>query len=234
MMKIAIIGTGHVGLISGVCFAELGNEVICIDNNEEKILNLKNGKLPIFEPELQELLDKNKLRLTFTTSIKEGIQDAGIIFICVGTPPKLSGDADLSTVENVTTHIANAMHSYKLVVGKSTVPVHTGIRIKQLMEAKVKSGLSFDVASNPEFLREGAAIYDFMHPDRIVIGVETEHAQKILTELYKPIKAPILVTDIESAELIKHASNSFLATKISFSPSLSRSVINAPQDQSVA
>ena len=216
MMKIAIIGTGHVGLISGVCFAELGNEVICIDNNEEKILNLKNGKLPIFEPELQELLDKNKLRLTFTTSIKEGIQDAGIIFICVGTPPKLSGDADLSTVENVTTHIANAMHSYKLVVGKSTVPVHTGIRIKQLMEAKVKSGLSFDVASNPEFLREGAAIYDFMHPDRIVIGVETERAQKILTELYKPIKAPILVTDIESAELIKHASNSFLATKISF------------------
>ncbi|MCK4308174.1 UDP-glucose/GDP-mannose dehydrogenase family protein [candidate division WOR-3 bacterium] len=215
-MKIAIIGTGHVGLISGVCFAELGNKVLCIDNDEEKILNLKNGKLPIFEPGLQELLDKNKPRLTFTTSIKEGIQEANIIFICVGTPPKPSGDADLSTVESVTIQIAKSMHDYKLVVEKSTVPVRTGVKIKQLMEGKVKSGLSFDVASNPEFLREGAAIYDFMHPDRIVIGVETVRAKKILTELYKPIKAPILVTDIESAELIKHASNSFLATKISF------------------
>ncbi len=219
-MKIAIVGTGHVGLISGVCFAELENEVVCIDNDEEKILNLKKGKLPIFEPGLQELLNKNKNRLTFTTSIKEGIQEAKVIFICVGTPPKLSGDADLSTIENVTTQIAKSMHDYKLVVEKSTVPVRTGVKIKQLMKSKVEvvrePPLQFDVASNPEFLREGAAIYDFMHPDRIVIGVETERAKKILTELYEPIKAPILVTDIESAELIKHASNSFLATKISF------------------
>ncbi len=215
-MKIAIIGTGHVGLISGVCFAELGNEVICIDNDEDKILNLKKDKLPIFEPGLQELLNKNKSRLTFTTSINEGIQDVGVIFICVGTPPKPSGDADLSTIEKVTNQIAEFMHDYKLVVDKSTVPVRTGRRVKQLMQKKVKQGLSFDVASNPEFLREGAAIYDFMHPDRIVIGVETERAKKILTELYEPIKSPMLITDIESAELIKHASNSFLATKISF------------------
>ncbi|MBI4721889.1 MAG: UDP-glucose/GDP-mannose dehydrogenase family protein [Candidatus Stahlbacteria bacterium] len=232
-MKIAIIGTGHVGLITGVCFAELGNEVTCIDADEVKIQNLKKGLLPIYEPGLQELLAKNtvntghmsqgliSLRLKspfypikFTTSIKDGTKDAIVIFICVGTPPKSSGEADLSAVENVTMQIAESMSDYKLVVEKSTVPVRTGIRIKQLMEQRAKT--KFDVASNPEFLREGNAIYDFMHPDRIVIGVESERAKNILLELYQPIKAPIVVTDIESAELIKHASNSFLATKISF------------------
>jgi UDPglucose 6-dehydrogenase len=211
-MNITIIGAGHVGLISGVCFAELGNKVVCVDSNETKIKLLKEGKLPIYEPGLRELLDKNTL--TFTTSIPEGIQDALIIFICVGTPPKPSGDADLSAVEHVVTEIAESMQNYKLVVEKSTVPVQTGIRIKQVMETKAKA--PFDVASNPEFLREGNAIYDFMHPDRIVIGVESERAKKLLLELYKPINSPIVVTDIESAELIKHASNSLLATKISF------------------
>jgi UDPglucose 6-dehydrogenase len=211
-MKIAIIGTGHVGLISGVCFAEIGHEVTCIDSDKEKIEGLKNGKSPIYEPGLEELLQKH--RLEFTTSIKEGIQDATVIFICVGTPPKPSGDADLSAVENVTTQIAESMTEYKIVVEKSTVPVRTGIKVKQLMELKAKA--PFDVASNPEFLREGNAIYDFMKPDRIVIGAESEKARKILVELYKPIKATILTTDIESAELIKHASNSLLATKISF------------------
>ena len=211
-MKIAIIGSGHVGLISGACFAELGNKVICVDSDELKIQSIKNGKLPIYEPGLQELLAKNELE--FTTSIKEAVREAVVIFICVGTPPKASGDADLSAIENVTTQIAESMSDYKLIVEKSTVPVRTGVRIKQLMDLKARA--PFDVASNPEFLREGNAIYDFMHPDRIVIGVESERAKKLLLELYEPIKATMLVTDIESAELIKHASNSLLATKISF------------------
>lgn len=214
-MKIAIIGTGHVGLISGVCFAELGNEVTCIDSDKQKIENLKKGILPIYEPGLEELLEKNKTKINFINPIAEGIKDSGIIFICVSTPAKPSGDADLSAVENVATQIAHSMKDYKLVVEKSTVPVQTGIRIKQLMK-ELARGIPFDVASNPEFLREGSAVYDFMHPDRIVIGVETERAKNILTELHKKLGAPILVTDIESAELIKHASNSFLATKISF------------------
>lgn len=211
-MNIAIVGTGHVGLITGVCFAELGNKVTCIDSDEAKIHSLINGKSTIYEPGLDELLAKKEIK--FTTSIKEGTKDVLVIFICVGTPPRASGDADLSAVENVTTQIAESMSDYKLVVEKSTVPVRTGIRIKQLMEQKAKT--EFDVASNPEFLREGNAIYDFMHPDRIVIGIESERAKQILLDLYKPIKAPILVTSIESAELIKHASNSLLATKISF------------------
>lgn len=221
-MEVAIIGAGHVGLVSGVCFAEIGNKVIFIDNDEERIAGLRKGKLPIYEPGLKELLAKNMKRLTFTTSIKDGTKKTQIIFLCVGTPPKPSGDADLSAIENVTVQIAESMKNYKLVVEKSTVPVQTGIRVKKLMKAKAKKEIFFDVASNPEFLREGAAIYDFMHPDRIVIGVESEKAKKALVDLYKPIKAPILVTDIESAELIKHASNSLLATKISFINAVAR------------
>jgi len=220
-MKITIIGTGHVGLISGLGFAEFGNEVVCVDRDKGKILNLKNGKLPIYEPGLKELLSKNRSRVTFTTSIKDGIQDASVIFICVGTPTKASGEADLSAVENVVAQIAESMKDYKLIVEKSTVPVHTGIKIKQFMKRRGKN-IAFDVASNPEFLSEGNAIHDFMHPDRIVIGVESERAKKMLLTLYKPMKAPILITDIESAELIKHASNSFLATKISFINAVSR------------
>lgn len=222
-MKLAIIGTGHVGLVSAVCFAEMGHEVTGIDSDKKKIEGLKKGIIPIYEEGLKELLDKNKKRIKFTTSIKEGVQDAIVVFICVGTPPKISGDADLSIIENVVAQIADAMSgsasggkSYKIIVEKSTVPVQTGIRVKQVMKARLKGKIDFDVASNPEFLREAMAIYDSLKPDRIVIGVESERAKKILLDVYKPIKAPILVTNIESAELIKHASNSFLAMKISF------------------
>lgn len=223
-MKLAIIGTGHVGLVSAVCFAEMGHQVVGIDSDKKKIEGLKKGIIPIYEEGLKELLKKNKKRLQFTTSIKEGIKDAIVIFICVGTPPKASGDADLSIIEHVASQIADAMSSmsaskgkaYKIVVEKSTVPVQTGMRVRQVMEAKLRGKAEFDIASNPEFLREAMAIYDSLKPDRIVIGVESERARKILLEVYKPIKAPILMTNIESAELIKHASNSFLAMKISF------------------
>ncbi|MDD5530503.1 MAG: UDP-glucose/GDP-mannose dehydrogenase family protein [bacterium] len=215
-MKLAIIGTGHVGLVSAVCFAEMGYEVTGIDSDSKKIEGLKKGIIPIYEEGLKELLDKNKQKLKFTTSIPEGIQEADIIFICVGTPPKTSGDADLSIIEDVVTQIASSMKSYKIIVEKSTVPVQTGKRVKQLMEMKLKGKVEFDIASNPEFLREAKAIYDSLHPDRIVIGVESERAKNLFIELYKPINAPLVITNIESAELIKHASNSFLAMKISF------------------
>ncbi|MFA5031989.1 MAG: UDP-glucose/GDP-mannose dehydrogenase family protein [bacterium] len=215
-MKLAIIGTGHVGLVSAVCFAEIGYEVTGIDSDSKKIEGLKKGIIPIYEEGLKELLDKNKNKIKFTTSIAEGIQEADIIFICVGTPPKTSGDADLSIIEEVVTQIASSMKSYKIIVEKSTVPVQTGMRVKQLMEMKLKGKVEFDIASNPEFLREGMAIYDSLHPDRIVIGVESERAKNLFIELYKPINAPLVITNIESAELIKHASNSFLAMKISF------------------
>jgi UDPglucose 6-dehydrogenase len=215
-VKLAIIGTGHVGLVSAVCFAEIGYEVTGIDSDSKKIEGLKKGIIPIYEEGLKELLDKNKNKIKFTTSIAEGIQEADIIFICVGTPPKTSGDADLSIIEEVVTQIASSMKSYKIIVEKSTVPVQTGMRVKQLMEMKLKGKVEFDIASNPEFLREGMAIYDSLHPDRIVIGVESERAKNLFIELYKQINAPLVITNIESAELIKHASNSFLAMKISF------------------
>ncbi len=211
-MDLAIIGTGHVGLVTAVCFAELGNKVVGIDSDEKKIELLKNGISPIYEPGLNELLHKNEIK--FTSSIKEGIKGVEIIFICVNTPSKANGEADLSNVEKVVTEVAEYMEGYKLIVEKSTVPVQTSIKIKEVMQKKTK--FPFDVASNPEFLREGEAIYDFMYPDRIVIGVETDRAKEKLIQLYKPIDAPVVITDIQSAELIKHASNSFLATKISF------------------
>jgi len=217
-MKIAMIGTGYVGLVTGTCFAELGNNVICVDNDIAKIEKLKSGIIPIYEPGLDEMVKKNcdAKRLSFTSDIKDAVKVSSIIFIAVGTPPKENGEADLSSVEKVSSIIADVMTEYKLVVGKSTVPVNTGKWIKKTINLRNTKGVNFDVASNPEFLREGSAIDDFLRPDRIVIGVESERAKNILTELYKPIDAPILVTDIESAEIIKHASNSFLATKISF------------------
>jgi UDPglucose 6-dehydrogenase len=222
-MKLGIIGAGHVGLVSGVCFAELGNNVICIDNNAEKIDQLKNGVMPIYEPGLEELVHKNvgSGRLSFSTEIGEAVKRSQVLFICVGTPPKEKGDPDLSTVEFVTRDIAQSMDGYRLVVEKSTVPVQTGGWIRRTMQRSIREGTEFDVACNPEFLREGAAIEDFMKPDRIVIGVESERAKELLLNLYEPLKAPIIVTDIQSAELIKHASNSFLAMKISFINSIS-------------
>ncbi len=217
-MKIAMIGTGYVGLVTGTCFSDLGNTVICVDNDVEKIEELKKGNIPIYEPGLEEMVHKNSAakKLSFTSDIEEAVKTSDIIFIAVGTPPKENGEADLSSVERVSSVIANVMSEYKLVVGKSTVPVNTGKWIKKTMKIRNTKGIDFDVASNPEFLREGSAIKDFLHPDRVVIGVESEKAKNLLCELYKPIDAPILVTDIESAEIIKHASNSFLATKISF------------------
>lgn len=214
-MNISVIGCGYVGLVTGVCLAELGHSLTCVDNNEEKIEKLKRLIPPIYEQGLSELLKKNKKKLRFTTNIEDAVGDTTVIFIAVGTPPKESGDADLSAVENVVTSIADSMQSYKLIVEKSTVPVQTGMKIKSVMEIR-KRDIPFDIASNPEFLREGSAIDDFLHPDRIVIGVETEKAKKILMDIYKPLGVPIIVTDMQSAEIIKHASNSFLATKISF------------------
>ncbi len=225
-MNIAVIGSGYVGLVTGTCLAEIGHCVICIDNDEKKIETLRKGEIPIYEPQLEKLVKKNmdKERLSFSTSIKEGVSRAKVIFIAVGTPPKENGEADLSSVEKVCSQIARNMKEYKLIVEKSTVPVQTGQWIKRLFDIHNDSS-DFDIASNPEFLREGTAVDDFLNPDRIVIGVETERAASILKELYWPIinressrsdSVPLMITDLETAELIKHASNSFLTTKISF------------------
>lgn len=217
-MNICVIGTGYVGLVTGACLADLGNKVICVDIDKDKINKLKKGVIPIYEPGLEGLVKNNQRekRVSFTTDLKEGVKKSEIIFIAVGTPPKDNGEADLTYVENVARQIAQSMTSYKLIVEKSTVPVETGEWVEHTVKINNRHKVNFDVASNPEFLREGSAIDDFMHPDRIVIGVESKRAKDLLTELYRPLGAPIVVTDIKSAEIIKHASNSFLATKISF------------------
>lgn len=227
-MDITIIGTGYVGLVTGVCFADLGNKVICADNNKTKISALKNMNMPIYEPGLEDIVRRNvkEKRLFFTSNIKDAVRSSLVIFIAVGTPPRENGEADLTGVEKVAKVIAENLNGYKLIVEKSTVPVDTGFWVEHTIKVNLpktrKDKIRFDVASNPEFLREGQAIADFMHPDRIVIGVESQKAQAILVELYKPLKVPIVVTDIKSAEIIKHASNSFLATKISFINSVSQ------------
>jgi UDPglucose 6-dehydrogenase len=224
-MKISIIGTGYVGLVTGACFSELGNKVICVDNDARKINNLKQGIIPIYEPGLEELIERNvrNKRLIFTSSVKEAVRSSEIIFIAVGTPPLENGEADLTGIENVARSIAlnlpvrqAGMDGYRLIVEKSTVPVETGDWVRHTIAHYVKDKAKFDVASNPEFLREGSGIDDFMHPDRIVIGAESRKARDLLAELYRPFKVPLVITNIKSAELIKHASNAFLATKISF------------------
>ncbi len=215
-MKLAVVGTGYVGLVSGVCFAEWGHQVVCVDNDAAKIDMLKKGQIPIYEPGLKELMDKNLARLSFTTSIEEATDKSDIIFIAVGTPPRPNGEADLSAVEKVAAAVARQMKSYKLVVEKSTVPVQTGDQVKRTMAVNNLNQVEFDVASNPEFLREGTAIEDSLKPDRVVFGTDSERARKLLLELYSPLGCPIVATDIQSSELIKHASNSFLAMKISF------------------
>ncbi len=225
-MDVAIVGSGYVGLVTAVCLAHIGHSVVCCDNNEDKIKALKSGHVPIYEPGLDDLLAKylKSGRIAFTTSIGEAAKKATVIFIAVGTPSKKNGDADLTYIENVAREIAKNMDSYKLLVEKSTVPAQTGDRIARTIRlnlpARHKQGknvtLEFDVASNPEFLREGSAVEDFMHPDRIVIGVESKRAERLLREVYKPLKATVVVTNLATAEMIKHASNSFLATKISF------------------
>ena len=224
MNKIAVIGAGHVGLVTAACLAKLGNKVVCVDNDRKKIANLKKGLIPFFEPGLIDLVKDGvqKKRLAFSFSIEKSTRISRIIFICVGTPSKPDGEADLSAIEAVTAEVAKAMNGYKLLVEKSTVPVMTGEWMKRTINLIRKKNADFDVAANPEFLKEGSAISDFMKPERIVIGTESERAKKILEEIYQPIKAPIIFTDVKSAELIKHASNSFLAVKISYINAISQ------------
>ncbi len=221
-MKIAVIGTGYVGLVTAACFADLGNEVIGIDNDLEKIKKLKEGKVPFFEPGLDNLVITNQRegRLIFTQDIVEGIQEAKAIFICVGTPPKPDGSPDLSAIENVVREISKHKNGYKVIVEKSTVPVKTAEWMKSIIKENLPG--DFGIAVNPEFLREGTAIYDFMYPDRIVVGTEDTQADAVLTELYKSLNAPMIHTDMASAELIKHGSNAFLSTKISYANLVAR------------
>lgn len=223
MQKVAVIGTGYVGLVTAVCLAEIGNKVVCVDNNRKKIEDLKKGIIPIYEPGLKEVFLKNKKnkKLEFTHSIKEATVKSTVIFICVNTPARSDGSADLSAVQKVALDIARAVEGYKVIVEKSTVPAETGEKIKRTIEMNNPHNVKFDVVSNPEFLREGSAVLDSFHPDRIVVGVESKQAEEIMRKLYKPLKAPVIVTNIETAEIIKHACNSFLATKISFINALS-------------
>ncbi len=240
-MKISIIGCGYVGLVTGTCLAEAGHEVVCTDNDASKIEMLNAGKVPIYEPHLDELLDKNRKagRLSFTDDAPKAVRSGQAVFICVGTPPLENGDADLSAIDAVARVIATESESSKLVIEKSTVPVQTGQQLQQALAVYGrKSGVSFRIASNPEFLREGTAVGDFLHPDRIVVGVDDAQTERELREIYEPIlkgnfncpvhkpKCPetddphFVVTTINSAELIKHASNSFLALKISYANAL--------------
>ena len=217
-MNISIIGTGYVGLVTGTCFAEVGHNVICVDCDKKKIDLLQAGEIPIYEPGLKDLVEKNvdAGRLSFTDSTAEGVERADVIFIAVPTPPLEDGSVDLSFIELVAREIADCMSSYKIIVDKSTVPVKTGEKVAETIKRYCKSDCDFDVISNPEFLREGFAVEDLMKPDRIVIGSVSERPNKAMQEIYKPFNAPIIFTDINSAELIKHAANSFLAMKISY------------------
>src|SRR5277367_6511834 len=217
-MKLTIIGTGYVGLVTGACFAEVGHQVVCVDRDEAKVKLLQAGGIPIYEPGLEELVKKNVAagRLKFTASTKEGVEVSDVIFIAVPTPPQPDGSVDLSYIERVARDIAAAMTSYKIVVDKSTVPVKTGENVTETIKRYCAAKVEFDVVSNPEFLREGFAVGDLMKPDRVVIGVGSPRPVTAMKEVYTPFKAPIIVTDINSAELIKHAANSFLALKISY------------------
>ncbi|MBI2885486.1 MAG: UDP-glucose/GDP-mannose dehydrogenase family protein [Candidatus Omnitrophica bacterium] len=217
-MKIGIIGAGHVGLVTGACFADLGHQVMMVDDDRRKVAALRAGRVPFFEPGLEELVRRGMAhgRLRVTRAIPEAVDCSTLLFVCVGTPTRPNGEADLSAVETVTRRIARSMRAYRLVVEKSTVPVQTGAWMRRTLREMVRRGVDCDVASNPEFLREGCAIQDFLHPDRIVIGAESERARRLLVDLYTPFHAPLVVTDVSSAELLKHASNSFLALKISY------------------
>jgi len=217
-MKLTIIGTGYVGLVTGTCFAEVGHHVICVDSDAAKVEMLKRGGIPIYEPGLEELVQKNVAagRLNFTNSTTEGVEKSDVIFIAVPTPPQPDGSVDMSFIEKVAREIASAMTSYKIIVDKSTVPVKTGDKVAETIKRYCKAKVEFDVISNPEFLREGFAVEDLMKPDRVVVGVRSQRPVPAMKEVYEPFQAPIIITDINSAELIKHASNSFLALKISY------------------
>ena len=217
-MDISIVGSGYVGLVTGACFADVGHHVICVDNDSEKVKQLKAGEIPIYEPGLEEIVHRNvsAQRLHFTGNIQEAVERSQIIFIAVPTPPLPDGDVDLSFVEKVAREIAGVLTDYRVIVDKSTVPVKTGEKVAESIKRYNRHGAKFDVVSNPEFLREGCAVADLMHPDRIVIGAQSERAIDLMKKVYEPFMAPILVTDISSAELIKHCANSFLALKISY------------------
>lgn len=220
-MHIAVIGTGYVGLVTGACFAEFGVDVTCVDVDVTKIEKLHAGIIPIYEPGLDQLVERNVKagRLHFTTDIKAGVENAQVVFLAVGTPPKPDGTPDMSYYQQAAKDVADAMNGYKVLVTKSTVPIGTGKWLRQFVNENLKTPTEFGVASNPEFLREGAAIDDFMRPDRVVIGSNEERAIEVMKELYRPlylIETPIVITSLEAAELIKYAANAFLATKITF------------------
>ena len=220
-MHIAVIGTGYVGLVTGACFAEFGVDVTCVDIDATKIARLIAGEMPIYEPGLEQLVTKNVQsgRLRFTTDLKQAVEQALVVFLAVGTPPNADGSPDLSFVEAAARSVAEHMNGYKVIVTKSTVPIGTGEYLRKLIREHLKSSLNFGIVSNPEFLREGAAINDFMRPDRVVVGSSDDEAVAIMRDLYRPlylIEVPFVVTSLEAAELTKYAANAFLATKISF------------------
>lgn len=220
-MNLAIIGTGYVGLTTGTCFAEVGHNVVCVDNNQAKVDALLQGKVPIYEPDLEDLILSNVSagRLHFTTNLAEAVASSEIIFIAVPTPPQEDGSVDLSYIESVSHEIADALTpemGYRVVVDKSTVPVSTGSKVYQVIARYAKGNVDVDVVSNPEFLREGSAVSDLMNPDRVVIGADSQRAMDLMKRVYQPFNAPIVEVDLHSAELIKHAANSFLALKISY------------------
>jgi len=217
-MDIAIIGSGYVGLVTGACLADVRHNVICVDNDQRKVERLQKGVIPIYEPGLEEVVHRNVSanRLRFTTSTADGVANSLIIFIAVPTPPQPDGSVDLTYIEKVAREIAEVLKEYRVIVDKSTVPVKTGEKVAETIRRYTKSAVEFDVVSNPEFLREGCAVSDLMNPDRIVIGSNSDRALALMKKVYEPFIAPIMVTDVNSAELIKHAANSFLALKISY------------------
>ncbi|PWT93946.1 MAG: UDP-glucose 6-dehydrogenase [Acidobacteria bacterium] len=222
-MNIAVIGTGYVGLVTGTIFADLGNDVVCVDKDKTKVDMLSNGKVPFFEPGLEEIVERNVSdgRLSFSDDLTAAVKKADVIFIAVGTPPKENGETDLSQVAEAAEGIGHAIDRYKVIVNKSTVPIGTGNMVKNIIEKVKKNNVKFDVVSNPEFLREGSAVHDMLQPDRIVIGAPNKEVALTLLELYATLGCPMLITDVESAELIKYASNAFLAMKISFANAIS-------------
>jgi UDPglucose 6-dehydrogenase len=233
-MNICVVGTGYVGLVTGAVFADLGNDVVCVDNDHKKIEALRGGQMPIYEPGLEEMVIRNKddSRLTFTTELPAAVRQSDVIFIAVGTPPKETGETDLSHVEAVAAQIGRSMERYKVVVNKSTVPVGTGEFVREVIMRHQPRPVDFDVVSNPEFLREGSAIEDTLRPDRIVIGAPNQQVAMTLVELYAPLERPMIITDLPSAEVIKYASNAFLATKISFINAIANICENAGADVS--
>ena len=217
-MNICVVGTGYVGLVTGAVFADLGNDVFCVDNDAAKVAALEAGRMPIYEPGMEEMVARNVTdgRLVFTTDLTAAVRRSVIVFITVGTPPKPDGQTDLSAVEDVAGVIGQAIERYTVVVNKSTVPIGTGEFVREVIEKHQTRPVPFDVVSNPEFLREGSAIEDTLRPDRIVIGAPTQQVAMSLLELYAPLERPMIITDVPSAEMIKYASNAFLSTKISF------------------